>query len=152
MNRVILLLVLTFSAAFTAASAQADAPIVSIRLNGQLWARPLGKRSVLDFRRIGNGVLVSAELEESGPLSKYITHIDSREVSAALTFLWVPATSNERSFIVTQVRLFNTATGTLIAECANYDSIVGERAPGVGVCSGVIGDTQFGLTLARAGH
>lgn len=128
----------------------AGGPSVTIALDAQLWTRPLEAGSALKFRRLGDGAAIDVVLFPRSTPAKAVRTIADASVFATATFLLVPAAKGEAPYLVTQVRLFDARTKGLIAECANYDSVPGERAPGVGVCSGVIGADQFGLTLAKA--
>jgi hypothetical protein len=120
-------------------------------LQAQLWTRPLGAESRLKFRPLGTGAAISATLIPDAKLGTYSTRISAIEVLATATFLLVPATDREKGYVVTQVRVYDARTNGLIAECAAYSSL-SETSPGTGVCSGVIGPNQFGLTLSKTVH
>jgi len=102
----------------------------------------------LKFKLLGEGKEIAKTLDPQSRITTYTTKISADEVFATATFLVVPPTKKTAAHLVTQVRLYNAATEGLIAECANYDSIVGEQNLGVGVCSGSIGSAQYGLTLS----
>lgn len=123
---------------------------VRISLRAQLWTRPLGKESRLKFRPLGDPAPIDAALEPKTDLESQSVRISAKEILATATFLLVPATAKRDAYLSTQVRLYDARTRGLIAECANYDGIRGENGLGVGVCSGVIGPNQYGLTLAKA--
>ena len=130
-------------------TALADDGTVRIQLDAQLWTRPLGAENRLKFKTLGNGGRVDTTLTAGGKITTSSTDVLAPEVTATATFLIVPATAKAAAYVVTQVRVYNAKTQGLIAECANYDTIGAERAVGVGVCSGVIGGDQYGLTLSK---
>ena len=120
-----------------------------IDVEAQLWTRPLGKESRLKFRRLGDGMSIATVLQSKSKIDTYSTKIVANEIYATVTFIVVPSTPKIDAYLTTQIRVYNARTGGLIAECANYAGIRGENGLGVGVCSGVIGGGQFGLTLAK---
>lgn len=124
---------------------------VVIHLQGQLWQRPLGRDSQLKFRLLGSAQVIDATLsgKKDGGLDTYSMKIESPELMATATFLLVPATAKAPSYVVTQVRVYNGDSKVLIAECSNFDGLT-NGSIGVGACSGVLGDGQFGLTLSQA--
>jgi hypothetical protein len=126
-----------------------DGP-VRIQLDAQLWTRPLGAENRLKFKNLGTGGKIDTTLTAGGKIVTSSTDVLAPEVTATATFLIVPTTVKVPAYIVTQVRIYNVKTKGLIAECANYDTIGAEHAVGVGVCSGVIGEDQYGLTLSKA--
>lgn len=133
------------------ASAFAAEP-ARIDLQAQLWTRPLGKESRLKFRLLGEGAKIATVLYPKSEIDTYATKLTAREIYSTVTFLIVPSTPKVDAYLATQIRIYDSRTKRLIAECVNYDGIRGENGLGVGVCSGVIGANQFGLTLAKSGR
>lgn len=124
-------------------------PPANFRLDAQLWARPLGNDGKLKFRRIGSGARLEKTLAPSDRIGRATMKVAADEITATVAFTRVPGSAGAASYLATEVRVYDGATRALIAECANYDSL-SEASPGVGVCSGVKGTEQFGLSLSRA--
>ncbi|GEM_PF-3525972 len=142
-------LALPFAGAISLPLANAADETLPIRLNAQLWTRPLGAASRLKFKLLGDGLTIHHDLAVTAEVRPYTIHLAADPVTATAIFIRAPAKGAEPAYFVTQVQIFDAHTGGLIAECANDDSIGAGAALGVGVCSGIIGNAQYGLTLSK---
>jgi hypothetical protein len=119
-----------------------------VALNAQLWKRPTGASNRLKFTPLSEKRLLEAELESTRGRDIVRRRIESEAITVDVTFLLVVPAPPERAFVVTQAQIFHADFG-FIAECANYDSIEGELAIGVGVCSGSVDGIQYGISFSR---
>jgi hypothetical protein len=140
---VVLTLILGASPSFSGEVISAD-----LALNAQLWKRPTGANNRLKFTKLGGTHLLEARLESIRGRDIVRRALEGGEITAEISFLLVLPESPELPFVVTQAEIYHAEFG-LIAECANYDSVEGELAIGVGVCSGVVDGTQYGVSFSK---
>ncbi len=146
---------LTFCA-LMALTARAEMPTVvtapvEIELSAQLWWRPVDLRRNLEFKLIGRPQKVEASLDRRTPTEKVEVDVGAEELKATVKFFLVfpRPDSGDEPYVSVQTRVFHPTKG-FIAECANFDPISRPRGIGVGVCSGVVGTRQFGVSLSKA--
>lgn len=123
---------------------------VEIELRAQLWWRPVDLRRNLEFKLIGPPQKVEASVDRANPTAKVDVDVGDDELKATVKFFLVfprPNTGDE-PYVSVQTRIFHPEKG-FIAECANFDPIARPRGIGVGVCSGVVGTRQFGVSLSK---
>jgi hypothetical protein len=136
---------------FPALASDAAPLRAEIALEAQLWKRPAGAGNRLKFTLLGEATPVEAKLEYARGRDTAERTVEGGELSAEILFLIVQPRAPERPFVSTQTQIYHRDFG-LIAECANYDSVEGEFAIGVGVCSGVVDGVQYGISFSKPGN
>ncbi len=137
-------------ASFRATTVTQSAGPLNIQLSAQLWWRPIEHGRELEFEEIGKPQAVSASLTRANPRKTVPVEISKKDLFAIVRlFLAFPhPDSGNEPYVNVQTRIFHPTRG-LIAECANFDTLHRPRGIGVGACSGVVGNRQFGVTLSK---
>lgn len=126
----------------------------ALHRRAQLWKKALDAPSPLAYEPLGPlAALDAALVSVDGKIAVAKRIFETGGMRARVSLYLSPAGRGSAGeavppFVTVQTRIEEIASGRLVAECSQFAGLASADA-GVGACSGVFGNDQIGLSIAK---